>query len=572
VSGVTRRQLFKKPHPRKSAPALQLAPPERLHCVKVTSSLVAIAWRRSHDHGPRVHYEVLRDGRRLAHVRTPRFDDRRVSPGTAYRYTVRAIDGDRDSKRSRILFVKTPATAAAAVVAATPAPPPPPPPPPPTLTQAMVDRLFWRAGFGPSDAERAQWTGQPVSALVDFLVSAPNVLAPSTTPPTYYGNPIDPLDSDDELQMEWLDVMTRSTNPFVERLTFFWHRHFAVSKDAGIDSPTLLAYRDRLRRYADFATTPTASFHDLAVEMTTQDAAMSLYLTGFENVKSSPNENYAREFMELFTLGVTDANGNPNYTQTDVHNLARAFTGYQLNQSSSPGVVTFTPQLADRGTKTILGQTAKFDALGAVALVLSQPSHAPFLVSELWNEFIAEPIPADALASLTSIYLQGATTLQPLLRGILSHPLIFDSLDEPAMIKSPVVYTVGVLRATGAPLQAVQTDALADMLQQPYHPPNVAGWPGGLAWMTTGTSVARFSLIPECQGTMASLTDIPAETPDQAYARAYAAVGSPWLSAATQAALQSLAATAPATRSSQRLERQYALRSLMLGGPDGQVM
>ena len=162
--------------------------------------------------------------------------------------------------------------------------------------------------------------------------------------------------------------------------------------------------------------------------------------------------------------------------------------------------------------------------------------------------------------------------LQPLLRGILSHPLIFDSLDEPAMIKSPVVYTVGVLRATGAPLQAVQTDALSDMLQQPYHPPNVAGWPGGLAWMTTGTSVARFSLVPECQGVMAPLTDIPGETPDQAYARAYAAVGSPWLSQATQTVLRALAASAPATRASQRLERQYALRSLMLGGPDGQVM
>jgi uncharacterized protein (DUF1800 family) len=156
--------------------------------------------------------------------------------------------------------------------------------------------------------------------------------------------------------------------------------------------------------------------------------------------------------------------------------------------------------------------------------------------------------------------------------GILSHPLIFDSLEEPTMIKSPVVYTVGVLRATGAPLQAVQTDALSDMLQQPYHPPNVAGWPGGLAWMTTGTSVARFTLIPECQGVMSALTDVPGETGAQAYARAYAAVGSPWLSPETQTVLQQLAASAPSTHASQRLERQYALRSLMLGGPDGQVM
>ena len=443
---------------------------------------------------------------------------------------------------------------------------------PPTLTQAMVDRLFWRAGFGPSDAERAQWTGQPVADLVNHFLTAPNTLDPTAPPPTYYGNPIDPLDSEDELIMEWLDTMRRSTNPFVERLAFFWHRHFAVSQDSGIDSPSLLAYRDRLRRYADFSTTPTATFHDLALEMTTQDSAMSQYLTGFLNVKYAPNENYAREFMELFTLGVTNSAGTPNYSQDDVHNLARAFTGYQLDWSETPPVVYFDYPVFDHDTKTILGQTGAFDAADAVGIVLSQPSHAPFIVTELWNEFIAAPIPADALAAMTSAYLSSATALMPLMRSILSHPLIFDSLDEPTMIKSPVVYTVGVLRATGAPLEAVQTDALADMQQQPYHPPNVAGWPGGLAWMTTGTSVARFSLVPECQGVMAALTDIPAETPAQAFARAYAAVGSPWLSAATQATLQELAAVAPATHAGQRLERQYALRSLMLGGPDAQVM
>ena len=571
MAGLTRHELLRKGRGHAGAVTPALGPPEHLHSVTVTSALVRIAWRRSHDHARDVRYEVLRDGKRLTHVQSEHFVDHGVKPSTRYRYAVRAVAGKRHSRETRTLFITTPAAVVNAPVAPAP-PPPPPPPPPPVLTQAMVDRMFWRAGFGPNAAERTQWTGQPVSNLVDFFVSAPNTLDPTLPPPTYYGNPIDPLDSDDELQMEWLDTMQRSTNPFVERLTLFWHRHWAVSADAGIDSPTMMAYRDRLRRYADFSTTPTATFHDLALEMTTQDAAMSLYLTGYLNVKYAPNENYGREFMELFTLGVTDANGNPNYSQTDVHNLARAFTGYQLDTSQEPWVVTFESGLADKGAKTIFGQTAAFDAPGGVALVLSQPNHAPFIVTELWNEFIAAPIPADVLASLTSAYLQSGTQLQPLLRAILSHPLIFDSLDEPTMIKSPVVYVVGVLRATGAPLEAVQTDALSDMLQQPYHPPNVAGWPGGLSWMTTGTSIARFSLIPECQGVMAALTDVPGETPSAAYARAYAAVGSPWLSPATQAVLQQLAATSPTTHKSQRLELQYALRSLMLGGPDGQVM
>jgi len=550
-----------------------LAAPRSLRSVTVTPALVGLAWH-GQEHGSHLRYEVLRDGRALARPRTASYRDRTVRPSTTYRYEIRALEGDRRSRPSRALIVKTPAVATAAPPAPVPPPAPsaPAPAPPALLTQAMVDRLYWRAGFGPTDAERAQWTGQPVAGLVEHFVSAPNTLTPTSTPPTYYGAPIDPLDSDDELQMEWLDTMQRSTNPFVERLTLFWHRHWAVSKDVGIDSPTMMAYRDRLRRYADFSAMPTARFSILALEMTTQDAAMSQYLTGFENVKYAPNENYAREFMELFTLGVTDANGNPNYTQNDVHELARAFTGFQLDWSVSPNVVTFDPNLFDAGVKTILGSTATHDAPSAVSLVLSQPCHAPFIVTELWNEFIAAPIPAATLASLTSAYVSSGTQLQPLLRSILSHPLIFDSLDEPNMIKSPVIYTVGALRAPGAPLQAVQNDAMADMLQQLYHPPNVAGWPGGPSWMTTGTGVARFSLIPECQGVLAPLADIPGETPAQAYARAYAAVGSPWLSPATQALLQQLAATAPAGRASQRLERQYALRSLMLGGPDGQVM
>ena len=239
----------------------------------------------------------------------------------------------------------------------------------------MVERLFWRAGFGPSAADRQQWTGQPVEALVEHFLTTPYELAPTSTPPTYKGNPINPLASDPELQMEWLDRMQRVTNPFPERLNLFWHRHWAVSRDSGIANSDLLAYRDRLRRYSDLAGNPTARFRDLALEMTTQDAAMSRYLTGYLNVKGAPNENYGREFMELFTLGVTNAEGVPNYTQTDVHELARAFTGYSLNGET--GVVSFTPARFDSATKTIFGHTGAFNAAEGVALVLSQPNHAP---------------------------------------------------------------------------------------------------------------------------------------------------------------------------------------------------
>ena len=220
MAGLTRGELLKRRRVRTHSPAAELSVPRELRAVSITPAGVQIAWHRANDHGPRVRYEVLRDGRRVASVRAPRFEDGHVRTGRTYGYVVRAIDGQRTSRRSRVLWVTVPTPLPA------PTPPPAPvvapaPPPPPALTQAMVDRLFWRAGFGPSADERAQWTGQPVADLVDFLVSAPNTLLPATNPPTYNGNPIDPLDSDDELQMEWLDVMTRSTNPLVERLTFF---------------------------------------------------------------------------------------------------------------------------------------------------------------------------------------------------------------------------------------------------------------------------------------------------------------------------------------------------------------
>ena len=141
------------------------------------------------------------------------------------------------------------------------------------------------------------------------------------------------------------------------------------------------------------------------------------------------------------------------------------------------------------------------------------------------------------------------------------------------MIKSPVAYTVGLQRTLGTPLRDEwQTAALGNMNQQLYHPPNVGGWEGGLSWMTTGTALARFDMVVRAQWLVPEVQDVAGETAQAAYERAYVAAGSPWLSGATAAALLAYAAKAPTATAAQRRERQYALMTFMLGGPDGQVM
>ena len=131
--------------------------------------------------------------------------------------------------------------------------------------------------------------------------------------------------------------------------------------------------------------------------------------------------------------------------------------------------------------------------------MLGHPSHTQYLIRKLWSEFIATPIPDATLAELMAVY-DPAGPLRPLLRGILGHALIFESLDEPNLIKPPIVYLVGVLRQLGAPMKGnSMTAALTNMQQRPYRPPNVAGWEGGMSWLNTNTVQGRFDAVVRAQ-------------------------------------------------------------------------
>jgi uncharacterized protein (DUF1800 family) len=300
---------------------------------------------------------------------------------------------------------------------------------------------------------------------------------------------------------------------------------------------------------------------------------MLRFLTGEDNVKGAPNENYARELMELFALGVFDANGNKCYSQDDVNGLAKAFSGWIIddaNPATAKGV--FQSSRWYNGPKIVFGKFANLDSTSGVDLVLSHPNHATFLTRKLWLEFVTQPPDAATQAALNSTYLNNKMALKPLLRYILTHPALFASANEPDMNKPPIVYVVGVMRALGV---GVTDDSAATFLdsmgQVPYFPPNVSGWEGGLSWLNTNTALARFSFAGQLLATQ-KITDVAGETPAAAYARAYAAVLEPWLAPSTQASILAFANRAGSASPKLRLERQLMLRALMLAGPDAQVM
>jgi uncharacterized protein (DUF1800 family) len=439
------------------------------------------------------------------------------------------------------------------------------------MTAAMVDRLFWRAGYGPSAQDRATWTGKRVGVAVNWLLTTPPTLVGN--PPTRGGAPLNPAANDDDLVLDWVDRMVRADNPLVERMTFFWHRHFATSR-ADVTPAMIIKHVGLFRTFADVATNPTTDFRSL-VQAVTIDPAMLRSLTGEANLKGRPNENYARELMELFCLGVTNAQGAPNYSETDVQELARALSGWRINTTDPANPVPFfTPARWDGATKTILGQTGAFDAVQAVDAVLAHPNHAPFLMRKLWGEFIQSPPDDASLNDLAGTYIRRGFRIRPVLRKILTHRALYESIAEPNMIKAPAVFVPGVMRAMGQFVtNANPRNRLRSMGQEPYFPPDVSGWEYGPAWLDSNTSVARFGLVAEFTVVQPiDQTDIVGETPAQAYDRAYGAVGQPWLSPDTAARIQTYAASAPGNTLTQRRIRQRVLRALMLGGPDGQVM
>jgi uncharacterized protein (DUF1800 family) len=283
----------------------------------------------------------------------------------------------------------------------------------------------------------------------------------------------------DRLKAWWIRAMLETRRPLEQKLTLFWHGHFAVSAEKVRVSGHIYNYYETLRRHA------SGSFRTLVREVGITPAMLG-YLDNRHNRKGEPNENFARELMELFTLGIG------NYTEQDIKEAARAFTGY----TTRDGEFRFVANQHDYDEKTVLGVTGNLDAGDVVDILLDQPAASRFIGRKLWEFFAYTDPEPDLVEEVAAALREANWELKPVLRAIFLSRAFYSRRAFLQQVKSPVQYLVGLLdHAGGWPARdQLVTLALRALGQDLFYPPNVKGWDGGRAWINTNTLLLRMNM------------------------------------------------------------------------------
>ena len=360
---------------------------------------------------------------------------------------------------------------------------------------ADARHLLARTGFGPTQAEVQAFARLSREAAVARLLDGAGTEA-MAPPPAWAGTFTRPPRQKDlseeekkalrreliekslELRGWWYSEMLTTPSSFTEKMTLFWHNHF-VSSQQKVKSPVLM-YRQNvlLRRHA------LGNFGEL-LHAVARDPAMVIYLDSASNQKGKPNENFARELLELFTLG------EGHYSEQDVREVARAFTGWSLDRDT--GEFRFYPRRHDAGSKTVLGQTGKFDGDQVLDLLLARPETAERIASKLWREFVSPTVDAKEVRALAAQLRASNYDIKPVLRVLLTSNAFYAPANRATLIKSPVELVVGTLRSFEINPANTTPAVLAarNLGQDVFAPPNVKGWPGGEAWINSNTLLAR---------------------------------------------------------------------------------
>lgn len=373
----------------------------------------------------------------------------------------------------------------------------------------LAAHLLRRAGFGGTNDEIGRLAAKPVQVAVDSILGLPpadNIQTPANlysfaaAVAQYFPNgrpqDVDDMtrrkifrqinlnerDSTSSLQNWWLNQMLTTTAPLQEKMTFYFHGHFTTAAvQKGVDPQMVFNQNQLFREYA------LGNLRDLTWAVST-DPAMLLYLDNGTNVAKHPNENYARELMELFTLGVD------HYTEQDVREAARAWSGWVLNRKT--GLTQFVPRRHDDGSKTFLGQTGNWTGQDVVNIIYQQPACAEFWANSLLNFFVYNSPEPELVEAVAGAIRSHNYELHPVMSMLLRSNLFFSPRAYRALVKSPVEFLVGTYKAFGLPQIGDQGQrALNQMGQMLFNPPNVAGWPGGANWLTSQTMIARQNFV-----------------------------------------------------------------------------
>jgi uncharacterized protein (DUF1800 family) len=359
--------------------------------------------------------------------------------------------------------------------------------------------LLSRTAFGATPAEIETYSRLTREQAADRLLAG-TVRSPSTAPPAWTTEPFERrgyrgLSAEErrlavremnqkafELQSWWLAEMLATPSPLTEKMTLFWHNHF-VSSQRKVRSPQLM-YRQNalLRQHA------LGNFGEM-LHAVARDPAMVIYLDNASNRKGTPNENFAREVMELFTLG------EGRYGERDIKEAARAFTGWSVDPAT--GEFLFRANAHDDGEKTVLGRTGNFGGDAVLDILLAQPQTAEFIVAKLWREFVSpQPNPAE-VRRIAAAFRDSRYDIRVAMRALLVSDAFYAEVSRGTLIKSPVELVVGTLRqfqfTTGDVLPfVIATNQLGQVL---FAPPNVKGWPGGESWINSTTLLRRKAFL-----------------------------------------------------------------------------
>ena len=375
------------------------------------------------------------------------------------------------------------------------------------LDERSAAHLLRRAGFGGSPDEIRRFAAMPVRDAVDALVHFPGTAGlpqPDAYSPVSLLSQYGPrgframtdeqrkeinreiraseLQSLHSLQLWWLNRMLTTPAPLQEKMTLYFHGHFTTSAVLKGVSPAMAYGQNQL-----FRSSALGNLRELTRNVS-KDPARLVYLDGASNVAAHPNENYARELMELFTLGVD------NYSEDDVRNSARAWTGWRYSRFTEQA--WFDPSFHDGGVKTFLGQSGNFTGDDIVNIIFAQPQCARFFAGSLLAAFVyndPEPQLIDAVARLLRRH---DFELAPVIATLLRSNVFYSERAYRALVKSPAEFVVGTYKSLGiAQVDAAVIPAMRQMGQELFYPPNVAGWPGGENWLTSDTMIARQNFL-----------------------------------------------------------------------------